>query len=511
MTRENILMTLKLLMTAFCLMLLQGTMAQFSIGPGGWVTVKSGSSLYIGTDLHIKSVAGASGYLVDQNVNGDIDITGNATIERYLTPDVWHNVSSPVSNENTSVYSGTDLIFWYNEALVLNDWNFGWVWYQGPTGGPLMVFRGYDVLFYTNPVTIDYLATGVESVNTGPYSISVINTSSTPSEIPSHKGWNLLGNPYPSPVDWLAGSGWDKSDINDAKYIWDGANNVYTIFLGGGSPVGINGGTRFIPSNQGFWVQSVVASGTVSINNATRVGDISGTPDYYKLDPIDYPLVSIVSFSEEYQDEVVVRFLQGTTEGFDISWDATKLLSINEDVPQLIIRHGERSFALNTLPEIKPGLEVGMSFRCAKEGEYKIRLDDRTNLDPTVKVYLRDVLEENIVQLEKGFPYTFHHEPNTGADRFKLFFDPDQDIINDISAENWFTVYGGRQQINIIKNTVKDVSGKILVYNMLGQILLIRPLNNDDMNIIQLSLPEGYYIVSIVTSQLADNTKVFVW
>ena len=119
--------------------------AQFSIGPGGFVTLKEGGSLMIGTDLHIKSVAGSSGHFADQTVNGDVTITGDITVERYMAPDIWHNVASPVSNETSDCFTGTDLVFWYDETLIWNDWNFGWVWYIGATGGPLMVFRGYDV------------------------------------------------------------------------------------------------------------------------------------------------------------------------------------------------------------------------------------------------------------------------------------------------------------------------------------------------------------------------------
>jgi hypothetical protein len=486
------------------------TQAQFSIGPGGWVTVKPGGSLMIDTDVNIKSVAGASGYLVDQNVNGDIDITGDVTVERYLAPDIWHNVSSPVSDETSACYIGTDLVFWYDEALILNDWNFGWVWYYGPTGGPLVVFRGYDVLFYNNPVTVDYMATGAEDLNTGPYSLTVINTSSTPSEIPSHKGWNLLGNPYPSPVDWLASSGWNKSDINDAKYIWDGTNNIYTIYLGGGSPIGINGGTRFIPSNQGFWVQSVVSSGSVSINNATRVGDITGTPDFYKEAPVDYPLVSLLTTGEEYQDEVVIRFIAGTSVGFDINWDATKLLSINPDVPQLILRNGNQSFALNTLPEIKDGLHVNIDFRCAREGVYDIRLSGRTNLDRNCMLYLKDELERKTVCLSNDSCYTFFHSPANPLNRFKLYFNPDNDIINDITPDSWFTVYSHGSTVTIIKNTINRVRADLILYNMLGQPVWKKSLGDNKETTFQVSLPSGTYIASIVTEQHIANSKIII-
>lgn len=485
-------------------------LAQFSIGPGGWVTVKSGGSMMIGADVHIKSVAGASGYLVDQNAGGSITITGDVTVDRYMTPDVWHNTSSPVSNESSDVYAGTDLVFWYNEALILNDWNFGWVWYSGATGGPLAVFRGYDVYFATSPFTINYQATGTESLNTGPYSITVINTASTPSEIPSHKGWNLLGNPYPSPVDWLAAAGWDKSDINDAKYIWDGANSIYTIYLGGGAPIGINGGTRFIPSNQGFWVQSIVASGTVGINNATRVGDISGTPDFYKEEPVDYPMISLVAEEGRYSDEVVVRFIPGTTGGFDLNWDATKLLSIDADVPHLILRSGERSYALNTLPELTEGLGLDLDFRCASQGICHIRLTDRTRLEPDVELYLKDKQERKMLRMKPGDAYAFFHSPSDPPDRFKLYFNPDQDIIHNITPDTWYSVYAIGNTLIIIKNTALDLETEFFLYDMLGRPVHHQKIGNDATITLPVDVPTGNYIVSLVNSRHISNSKVFI-
>ena len=145
-----------------------------------------------------------SGYLVDQNAAGEIDITGDVTVQRYLTANEWHNTGIPVSNATTSVYAGTDLIFYYDETLILSDWNFGWVMMY-PSA--LVPFRGYDGYFATSPVTVSYTATVTETLNTVTYTFGITLTNSTPGEIPSHKGWNLAGNPYPSPVDWMAASG----------------------------------------------------------------------------------------------------------------------------------------------------------------------------------------------------------------------------------------------------------------------------------------------------------------
>jgi hypothetical protein len=432
-------------------------------------------------------------------------------VERYLAPDIWHNVASPVSSEHSDCFIGTDLVFWYNETLIWNDWNFGWVWYTGATGGPLMVFRGYDVYFQTNPVTVDYMATGAETLNTGSYNYNVTITDPAPNpmEIPSHMGWNFAGNPYPSPVDWLASGGWDKSDINDAKYIWDGTNNIYTIFLGGGSPIGINGGTRFIPSNQGFWVQAV-QNGSVSINNSTRLGDMTGTPDFYKITPPDYPLISLIASGNNKQDEVMIRFIEGTTGRFDINYDASKLYSFTEDVPQLAIMNGKQALAISSLPEMKDNQFVTLDFQCGTAGYYQIEISERTELDSDVKLYLQDLLSISFTELEKNLPYNFYHNPADNKNRFRLYFNPSAETILDGGNESHFSVYTARNTIKIIKNTAEDLSGQLFICTLTGQEIYQQTIINNPESTITVTFPTGYYILYIVTNQFVYNKKILL-
>jgi hypothetical protein len=499
----NITAVLLILLFSFGVLTAAG---QFTIKPGGFITVKEGGTMMIGTDLEIHSTASGSGYLVDNTVDGDITITGDILVERYLTDDMWHNIASPVSNETSSCYPGTDLVFYYDESIILNDWNFGWVMYSGP----LDVFKGYDVIYMdSSPTTVTYQATGSENINTGSYSIGVTITDVAGGEIPSHKGWNLVGNPYPSPVDWLASSGWNKSDINDAKYIWDGTNDVYTIFIGGGAPVGLNGGTQFIPSNQGFWVQAV-NNGNISINNAVRIGDITGTPDFYKDGDYDYPLLSLVSSGYGYEDEILIRFIEGTTPGFDLNWDAAKLFSMNDAVPQLSIQEQGSEFALNTYPEIIDDLGINLNFRCSESGYYDISINERTNLDQAIELYLKDEKENQVVDLSKLETYSFYHDPVNDKGRFKLWFNPNQDIKNNLDPVSYFKVHAYKNVITILKNTVKDVAGKVLVYNMLGEIVFFESINNSKTNSYSVELPTGYYIVSIETDIHRSNSKIVI-
>jgi hypothetical protein len=69
----------------------------------------------------------------------------------------------------------------------------------------------------------------------------------------ANDGWNLIANPYPSAIDWDAASGWNKVNVNNAVYIYQADLDQYSTYIAG---VGVNGGSRFIASSQGFLCKS---------------------------------------------------------------------------------------------------------------------------------------------------------------------------------------------------------------------------------------------------------------
>jgi len=494
-----------LLIGVFNWILPQQIFSQLAINPNGFITIQAGGSLYVGTDLHIHSNSTGSGHLADQNMNGDVDITGNISIERYIQGNGWHNAASPVTGTNTNIYTGTDLTFYYDETKVLNDWNFGWVWYQGV----MSPFKGYDVYLDGSAITVDYTASNSSGLNTGAYSIAITRTDVANGETENHKGWNLVGNPYPSPVSWLVTNGWDKSDINDAKYIWNPAADNYTIFLGGGSPIGINGGTRYIPSNQGFWVQATT-NGTFSINNTCRRGLMSATPDYYKSANFPYPLISLIAEGNSLDDETVVRFIDGSTSRFDLNLDAVKLGSSGERVPQISTRFRQLEYAVNSLPEITDNLVIPLDFWCASDGNYCIKLGERTNLLPETKIYLLDNFTKEVTNLGAEGKYCFTHEVFNSKERFSIVFNPTENKLLALKTESSFLVYAEQKTIFVSAltetNTNIDV---VVVLNLMGQTILRKSLVNGG-NIFKLNSAAGYYVVRVISGNESFNKLVFI-
>lgn len=98
------------------------------------------------------------------------------------------------------------------------------------------------------------------------------------------QGWNLIGNPTASTLDWdVAGSAWTKTNLDNTIYVWDpSANNGNGDYLVWNGTTGAGKGK--IAPFQAFWVHANAASPSLSFNNsaksnATSVFTRSETPD----------------------------------------------------------------------------------------------------------------------------------------------------------------------------------------------------------------------------------------
>jgi hypothetical protein len=478
--------------------------AQFIVLPGNSITIKEGGNLYVGTNMTLKSDANGSGHFVDQTTNGDVNITGNIVVERFIPTNEWHNISSPVSISNTSIFGSNDLTFYYDETEVFNDWNFGWVWFQGD----LLLMKGYDVFLNQSSAKIDYTASNSSSLNTGFYNIAVSRTNSENGETENHKGWNLIGNPYPSPVDWLEESGWNKTNINDAKYIWNPATDNYTIFLGGSNPIGINGGTQFIPSNQGFWVQAI-SNGNISVNNNSRKGTMETTPDFYKNGTQNYPCISVVAKGNSLSDETLIRFIENTTIKFDRNFDAVKLLSGSKIIPQISTNSNNCDFAINTLPSVIDGNEIPLNFSCNTNGNYKLELEDKSFLGEIESIYLFDRITKCLIDFTFLKEYNFQHNSLNNKQRFVLVINPTNNKLISLKAENPYLVYSNNNNIHIKTLSGETENLDIEIINILGQTILKRT-HYGNLAIINTNTIKGYCIVKIISKKGQFNKKILI-
>ncbi len=137
-------------------------------------------------------------------------------------------------------------------------------------------------------------------------------------------GWNLLGNPYGTSIDWDAANGWSRTNMDGTFYVWsDSAGGGTGAYLSWNGITGTLNNGKIAPW-QGFWVKANATSPSISINDSTR--STGGT--LFKKATI--PQIKFTLNGDDKSSRAIVMFHEEALEGKD-KFDAYKLNSLNRD------------------------------------------------------------------------------------------------------------------------------------------------------------------------------------
>ncbi|MBN1116783.1 MAG: T9SS type A sorting domain-containing protein [Bacteroidales bacterium] len=369
------------------------------IKQGAILTVESGGTLDIFGDLTIETSSSSYGSVIDK---GNINVNGNGIMTRYLSARRWYYLASPFKS-TSSVLFGQN-IYKYNEVSAADDWSLGW---EVVLNESLMPGVGYDVFTYVNK---EINMTG--AFNTGNVNINLTYTDGA--EVAEHEGWNLIGNPYPSAIDWDAPTGWTRTNINNAIYIWNEEQQNFVTYVGG---TGANGGSQYIPPMQGFFVKvSSPGSGSINMTNEVRHNNttVSLKSTFNYKNELKFKLTG-----STYSDEAVIKLNKDATDGFDTQFDADKKFSDNSSVPQ-IYSYGENTnpLVINSLEETKEYRTVKLYSSLSNAGTYTLSVEGMNDFDYSKTLYLEDLVLDTLIDLNETKVYSFETDAITDSVRF---------------------------------------------------------------------------------------------
>jgi hypothetical protein len=435
------------------------TSASLEISTNGSLTVNN--VLTNNGTLTIKSSASGTGSLIENN-------GVSASIERYFSGnDVdWHLVSSPVSNVTANVFL----------AMYLQNFNETTNSYTDVTlpETPLNVLEGYAVystLSSANTVTFN------GNLNTG---------TQTKGFSANNAGWNLMGNPFASSIDWEAVT-IPSGLSNEVHYIEASTGNDLSYVKGVGGT-----GSQYIPPMQGFFVKAT-AAGTFSVGNAQRTH--LGAGNFYKS--YNPQLLVLEASGANYSDQVWIHFNDQAGAEHDGVYDAYKKISIsNPELPQIFsyTPSGE-ILAVNGLPETTT---VPVGFTVVESGSYTITAIEKGEF---TTIYLEDLLTGTITNLMIN-SYSYDHNAGDPVHRFNLHF---KSLSTDeIIAAN-HNIFANDGKVYIESKGNYDLAQ---VYDVTGQLIANTILNNG-MNEIAVK-KTGNYIVRVISSTSVSTKKVFI-
>ena len=414
--------------------------------------------------------------------------TGDATVQCYVTSGKWHGIAAPVSGQtaNNLYFSGNPDVWakHYNESdnsytyitglsTALGDMK-GWMVWVDSTGG-----------------VTDATFTFAGALRSGTASTS---ESIVRSQAGDGYGYNFVGNPFTATIDWDATTGWTKTNLNDAVYVYN--DTSFASYVGGTST---NGGSNLIAMNQGFFVQVANDGSTSATLQATTDVCTSSTSTFRKAGrgDNDYSLVRLTVTANNVTDETVVKLKEDATEGFDGNYDAHKFFSFNSNYPQ-IFSTANGNMSINTLP-LETGY-VDMDVTGKNGDRMTIAITERTNLN---EVWLVDELTGIQTDLVKE-PYTFTYD-NTFANRFTLHFSI-VGVNEQAAAGNVFKIYSSGHQANVV--IPADTHANIEIYNLLGQ-KVKQADNRSGLN--RFALPGNqYYVVKVYNGPTVETRKILI-
>ncbi len=484
----------------------------------GNLTIASGQKFIIPV-LKGLTVNGAlaSSNNADLVIKSDITGTGSlitssspaATVERYLTnyssgtDKMFHFISSPVAEQairtefvTTPITAGHDFYkfdevsyMWINSKANDGLWNVDFE-------STFTVGKGYMVAYPTAPVTKYFKG----NLNAGDFTTGS-NMPALTYTSGKGNGWNLLGNPYSSAIDW--GTVTRGNGVDDALYYYNAAAQNYQYYIKvADDNITVGGGSQYIPAMQGFMVHAAsTGTRTLTIHNTYRVHEAQTT--YYKSGNTVPGSLSLTVSANGYQDEAFMYFNANATNNFDGQYDAYKLRSYSEMVPAIYTIAADGSeLAINGMPELSENSTIPVSFVAGKDGEYTLTANLQ-NL-PNAHVYLVDNKLSKTQNLSDNPVYTFTSATIDQSNRFKLTFGSVG--IPEAEGLEPLRVYLDGSNLNIIGASMANE--EIRITNMLGQVVLRGKTNGNTLTTLNANnLKNGVYVVSLIGNGKVSSGK----
>jgi hypothetical protein len=509
-----------------------------NVGPGAFIDVDGASD---NRQFTLKSSGDNS--VIDASVgvlSGANAVRGKLTVERFISNEgrLYRYLSSPVQGafvsdwmddfpvtglfpDKTTTWSGqlcngTPLIpnnaslFYYNESAPGN-LNQGYVAYPIANGGipattsALEMGRGYAAFIRVCPnegLRVDLNGEVYQGTLNLPVSYTVTQGGGL-----GNDGWNLLGNPYASAIDWdVTGvNGWTKTNLSNSVAVTDNASGMMHYW--DGVTGSLTGGV--IASGQAFWVQATAATPVLTIREGVKVN--SSAHQFYRKGEANEEINSVMQIAltnaQQITDHAFVKVRERVSFERD-NWDANKL---ENGFPEMgeeqlfelaTITPAGTAMAINAIPSLYEGMVVPLLTKDLEDGKHQLHIKGEGDFI-TYQVVITDSYTNSRTLLKWNDTFEFvvnQNEPESfNAKRFSLQL---VKIESNNPANSVFSLMVYPNPVSGILNVelANGLGAKtITVYNNFGGVMMNISVESEAKNaqIDFSSAPTGVYLLRL--------------
>jgi Secretion system C-terminal sorting domain len=474
----------------------------------------------------------ASGTALVANLGAGL-VTGNVTVQRYidgsLNPGLgYRHLAAPVFTATVASFGsgGTTpvvnsaynaaanpgqvapfpTVYFYDQARLatspattLSAFDKGWQSPDALTDAAPLGLRGFTVQL-PGASTLSFTGPVIPQGDTAPLSRAGGATA-------ADAGWNLVGNPFPSPLDLSTVAAGQRTNMDAAFYTYESTSQY-----GGGYRSFVNGfGNPLIGSSQAFFVRvsQGQTGGSLELTNANRVTTYDQQAPVRRGTADSRPQLQLTLAGNGLSDALTIYAQPGATTGFDREFDAAKLWNPSGLSVATVAASGE-ALAIDGRPAFPLGQPVPLTVQTPRAGSYSLTATDLLNLPAGTDVVLVDLSASTRTPLLSGTRYSLTLPAGTTAGRLQL----------EVTGRALSTSSQLAQQLSVYPNPTQGQVQlvrpaawgglQVQVLNSIGQAVQTTRLSAGEQTLSVQELPVGVYTLRLTTQQGQTLTKRLV-
>lgn len=361
----------------------------------------------------------------------------------------------------------------------------------------------------------------------GTFSYPLVN--SNPTNV--NRGYNLIGNPYPSNMDLVkfyqnnASSG----NLSPTFYLWDNNANTRTVQEGdlyqgqayaqfnAATPPGIGTSTkatgdygttvlktptRYVAVGQGF-MSKLINVGSMAVNHSNSTRTANHATSYFgkATDAVaDRYWINMTS-PNHITSNIAVAYFNGGIDGF--TYEDSRSMGGADAVYSMV--DGEK-VSINGKSTFVNSDKVLLGSTHYLEGFYTISLDHSEGIFANgQQIYLKDNEAGVITNLSEG-SYTFSANAGESTGRFEILYQPETVLATDGGVKEDLVVY--RDSNDFVLKSSKNVIKTVEVYEASGRIIGQLQPNAPKVVIGGADWPNGVYFLKVALKDRTVSKKI---
>jgi len=373
-----------------------------------------------------------------------VGIQGNLTVQRYIQNDdgsrAYRYFASPVVNNTTPSSNGT-ISDWQQEIQITGLFSnpstgagipnpnspslYRWTETNGGLASnryepwPNNISLAANTFALTNGVgyAVFVRNQGNPVLNTrgtlryGNVGITLTRTGSEADAA----GFNLIGNPYPAPIDWDLVT--VPGNVSSTISMLDNVSNAnlgpgqYVYYVQGGPDIGNFNG--IIASGQAFWAE--LTSGTSATLTFTESNKTSDLNPVVVRERSLANLLRVKVNGVDSKDELVIYLIEDATDGIDLKFDAAKKINSSINLYSFFESSPMTRYAINGVN----GIECSRTFKLGINewdasmtsvipvGDYTFEFSELESFTTDYQITLVDNFEGITTNLKESSNYSF--------------------------------------------------------------------------------------------------------